>query len=116
MSTDTFAVFYGIRRLIIDEKEIESLELRTHVLQKSAQKNRLKLWWGPNMDAHMKSDGHYLLMGGQIGIFGVENEKHLSLSDADLLALMEQTKSRLIAAGINEAPTLQFQAEIEQNS
>jgi hypothetical protein len=102
MSAGSCIVYYGLR-LDVSPDEIEGLENRSDERIVAARKTGLKSYWG-KFDA---TEDHYLLfIGGQIGVFGPENQLELELSDAEFEALVNSVRAKLAAAGFEGTPRL----------
>src|SRR5947209_19296171 len=81
MGADSCVVYYGVRYQVTDETELEQLEARTHPLMEAAKRVGLQHYWG-----NFSTDGgdyHLLLVGREIGIFGIEGLGERELADAE---------------------------------
>jgi hypothetical protein len=70
MGADAFHVFFGVRHLIQSEQELAALEDRTDTRLVAARKARLNTCFGRATDG----TSHLLLIGYDLGTFGVENQ------------------------------------------
>jgi hypothetical protein len=110
MGADSFYVYYGVKRSVVpDSPEMELLEREEHPIFSpifsTAFDAKLHVTWGRMTE----DEDYYLLIGHQIGCFGVENETYREVPSAELRRIMEQTDQRLKQAGIAEVPALHFQ-------
>lgn len=106
MGADAFYVYYGVKRSVEpDSSEMELLEREKHPIFDTAFEAKLHATWGRMTEG----EDYYLLIGHQIGCFGVENETCRNVSSDELRRIMDQTDQRLKASGITELPALHFQ-------
>ena len=111
MGADAFVVYYGTRDTVPhdDEEQIELLETRQHWTQQRARDARLNHWWGRLTDG---SDYH-ILLGKQIGVFGVENDHETSVAPDALQQIMDDVQTVFQKLGIKETPSLHIQLEAQ---
>ena len=83
--------------------EVEGLELRTDRRLVVARNARLDSYWG-NVGGF--DEQYVLLIGGQIGILGPENQLEIQVTDAELQAIIASTRQKLISAGFDGEPQL----------
>ena len=109
MSADSFYVCFGLRYEVDADNEdvISLLEQRRDQRQLAARKFGLDCWWGSTMD----ETRFFALIGTLIGGFGWENNHSKSLTETEMLILMEETKQKLQLAGFNDIPVWHFQFE-----
>lgn len=109
MGADAFHVCYGIRWEVngSDDEEIERLERREDPRILAARKHGLNHWWGVTADEGQ----HFLLVGAIVGNFGWEAKRVATLGDAEVARVMDQTKRKLQAAGLDGEPAWHFQFE-----
>ena len=109
MGADSCVVYYGVRYQVTDESELEQLSARTHPLMRAAEQAGLQYYWG-----NFAMDGgeyNLLLIGTEIGVFGLEELGERELADSDLEQIMLDTRERLQRAGFSLVPALQIQFE-----
>jgi hypothetical protein len=109
MGADSCIVYYGVRYQVTDEAELEQLSAPTHPLMEAAKRVGLQYYWGNfSMDG-----GEYqlLLVGREIGIFGLEGIGERELADAEFQQVMQDTRERLQRGGFSLTPALQIQFE-----
>jgi len=107
MGADAFYVYFGVKRLIAkdDELQVRMLEEGKHPLQSIAKAHTLQVAWGRLTDG----EDYFLLIGEEIGRFGVEGVLQREVPRGDLQDLMKKTDGRLKAAAILELPRLIMQ-------
>ena len=105
MGADAFYVYFGVRYTVQSDNELEQIELSKDPRQFAAQKAHLQTCTGRPTDGRRC----LLLVGTKIGHFGIENEMRAAISEEEMRQLVEDTKRRLIEAGIHEPPQFQFQ-------
>ncbi len=109
MGADSCVVYYGERYHVTDESELEQLEARTHPLIQAAKRVGLQHYWG---NFSMEGGEYYLLLvGRELGVFGVEGIGELELGDTEFQQVMKDTKERLQRGGFSLLPALQIQFE-----
>jgi hypothetical protein len=109
MSANLFHVCYGIRWEVdgSDDEEIGRLERREDPRILASRDCGLPHWWGSTAD-----EGHsFLLIGEMVGHFGWEGRHAARLEDAEMVRVMDETRSKLRAAGFVEEPAWHFQFE-----
>lgn len=111
MGANAFYVYYGVRRAIPadDEGQVEQLERHRHPVCRLARQHRLQFAFGRLTDGA----DFFLLIGRELGCFGVEGGHELAISDGQFAALAAETRERLTAAGIEETPAIHFQLEAQ---
>ena len=109
MGADSCVVYYGVRYQVTDESELEQLSARTHPLIRAAEQAGLQYHWG-----NFALDGgeyNLLIIGREIGVFGLEELGEREVADSELAQLMQDTRERLKRAGFSLVPALQIQLE-----
>jgi hypothetical protein len=111
MGADSVYFYYGIRRTIAaeDEEQIEQLEDESHPIFNLAFNHTLHVAWGCLTDGAET----FLLIGSEIGRFGVEGIHEKKFTDAQLLEMVGKTNARLKAAGITESPGFYVQLQAQ---
>jgi hypothetical protein len=111
MGADSVYVYYGVRQTIPKDavEQIEQLENDSHKVCDLAYNNTLHFTWGCLTDG----EDYFLLIGHELGRFGVEGLHEQHFEDVRLTEIMEKTKQRLKAAGINEPPALYVQLQAQ---
>jgi len=111
MGADSVYFYYGVRRTIpaADEEQIERLEEDRHPICNLAYEHKLQFAWGRLTDG----DDYFLLIGRELGCFGVEGRPEEAISDAQFAEIVEKTKQRLRFAGIVEAPAIHVQLQAQ---
>jgi hypothetical protein len=111
MGADAFYVYYGVRRTIPlgDEDQVEQLEADRHPVCELAYQHRLQFAFGRLTDGA----DYFLLIGRELGCFGVEGSHEQAIPDGQLAEVVATTKDRLRAAGIKEAPAIHLQLEAQ---
>ncbi len=105
MGADACFVFFGLRYDISSDEELEGVEAQTDSRVRRAKKARLQFALGRPTDG----ESHFLLVGAQLAIVGVENQRSAVLSEADLAKVAPETRKRLLDAGFDADPALHFQ-------
>lgn len=110
MGADAFYVYYGVKRkLEPDSPEMELLERENHPIFDKAFDAKLHVTWGRMTEG----EDYYVLIGHQIGCFGVENETYREVSADEIRRIIDQTDQRLRQAGIAESPAVHCQLEAQ---
>jgi hypothetical protein len=111
MGADSVYFYYGVRRTITahDEAQIEQLEDDSHPIYSLAFDHKLHVTWGCLTDGA----DYFMLIGHEIGRFGVEGINERAFTDTELLEIAEKTKTRLIAAGIHEPSSFHVQLQAQ---
>jgi hypothetical protein len=110
MGADAFVVFFGVRHTVPSDEELDRLESRKDQRLIAARKAKLKTYFGRLTDG----SPHFLLIGYHVGTFGVENSAQAALTLQQVNEIMEETKQKLQAAGLDkEEPKLYFQFEAQ---
>lgn len=109
MGADSVYFYYGVRRTITpeDEEQIEQLENESHPIFNLAFDHTLHATWGCLTDGAET----FLLIGHEIGCFGIEGIHEKKFTDAQLLEIVAKTNARLKAAGITEPPGFYIQLQ-----
>lgn len=105
MSADVSLFFYGLR-FEVAESDIELLIQRKHPWIVKARASGLHFYWD-NFGG--QTPLYYFFIGRKIAIMGVENNVEKVMCDADLAAIVEDTKIKLKSAGIYEEPKFYIQ-------
>jgi hypothetical protein len=109
MGADSTIIFYGLR-FATDDSESGSLQTRTDPRIIRAREHQLAHWWG-SFSLDDVNEQSYLFVGSLIGHIGHEGKYELCLSDDELSALIESTKSKLREAGFADESRLYIQFE-----
>ena len=111
MGADSVYFYYGVRRGIAadDEAQIGQLEDDSHPIYNLAFDHTLHMTWGCLTDGA----DYFMLIGHEIGRFGVEGIHDFSISEAQFHEIVKKTKERLIAAGILEPPAFYVQLQAQ---
>lgn len=111
MGADSVYFYYGVKRTIAasDQDQIEQLENEAHPIFNLAFDHKLHVAWG------VLTDGadYFMLVGQEIGRFGIEGILEKAFSESQLLQIAEVTKQRLKEAGFTDPPAfiVQLQAQ-----
>jgi len=107
MGADAVYFYYGVRRVIAldDEDQVRQLEDDSHPIYNLAFDHKLHVTWGRLTDGA----DNFMLIGHELGRFGVEGIAEHSFTDAQLVEIAAKTKARLQAAGIHESPAFYVQ-------
>ena len=107
MGADAVYFYYGVRRTIPpdDEEQIGQLEDDSHPIYNFAFDHKLHVAWGCLTDGA----DYFLLIGHEIGCFGIEGIHEQSISETRFADVVEKTKARLKEAGITEPPAFYVQ-------
>ena len=106
MGADAFYVYYGVKRSLQPESsEMDLLEREKHPIFDAAFDAKLHVVWGRMTEGV----DYFMLIGHQIGCFGVENDTYCQVPSDELRRIMEQTDQRLRQAGIVETPAFHCQ-------
>ena len=106
MGADAFYVYYGVKRsLEADSPEMDLLEREKHPIFDAAFDAKLHVTWGRMTEG----EDYYLLIGHEIGCFGVENQTYRQIPADELRRIIDQTDQRLKQAGITETPAFHCQ-------
>jgi peptidoglycan/xylan/chitin deacetylase (PgdA/CDA1 family) len=101
MGADAFYVYYGVKRsLEPDSSEMELLEREKHPIFETAFDAKLHVAWGRMTEG----EDYFLLIGHQIGCFGVQHETYREIPAEEIRCIIEQTDQRLRQADITETP------------
>jgi hypothetical protein len=109
MGADTFAVYYGVRYVIRSQEELDLLERRADPRQIAARKAHLQTRWGRPTDGQ----DFFLLIGCEVGMFGLENKMDAVLPSEAMDRLVRNTKAKLKEAGFDDEPLFIFQVEAQ---
>ena len=110
MGADAFVVYYGVRETVpCDEASLDALEEGGHPLLSVPRGCGLTNWWGRLTDG----SEYHILLGKQVGVFGVENQHEANISVSDLQAIAAEVDALLLQHGIEGKPSLHFQLEAQ---
>ena len=111
MGADSVYFYYGVRRTIDldDAEQVRQLEDESHPIYDLAFEHHLHVAWGCLTDGA----DHFMLIGHEIGCFGVEGISEHSFTEAKLAETAEKTKARLKEAGIHEPPAFYVQLQAQ---
>ena len=110
MGADSFYVYYGVKRsLEPDSSEMELLEQEKHPILDTAFDAKLHVAWGRMTEG----EDYFLLIGHQIGCFGVENETYRKVAADEIRRIIEQTDQRLRQAGVTDPPAFHCQLDAQ---
>jgi hypothetical protein len=107
MGADAVVVFYGVKCVI--DVDADAAEEQANELARRARKHKLDEYFGRLTDG----EPHFVLIGKEIGTFGVENDPEKSLPAAELQRIAMQTRERLVAAGFHDEPALLIQLDAQ---
>lgn len=109
MGADSVYFYYGVRRTISadDEQEIDKLQDDSHPIFNLAFDHKLHVAWGCLTDGA----DYFLLIGYEIGRFGVEGIHEQSIAEAQFAEIVDKVKVRLKEAGITEPPAFYVQLQ-----
>jgi hypothetical protein len=109
MGAEAFHVCYGLRWDVdaAQEDEVTLLEKRQDPRQLAAKRHKLDSWWGATTDQRK----YFFLVGKLIGNFGWEGEHSARLTEELMAAVVEETKTKLHAAGFIDEPSWHYQFE-----
>jgi hypothetical protein len=107
MGADSIYFYYGVRRIVPlnDEEQLEQLEEDSHPICNLARNHKLHFAWGRLTDGA----DYFMLVGHEVGRFGMEGIHERSISEPEFAELVETTKARLKNAGIDELPAFHVQ-------
>src|SRR3954463_10592833 len=102
MGADAVFFYYGVRRMVSQdaEEELGQLEDESHPIFNLAFDHKLHVAWGRLTDGA----DCFVLIGHELGCFGVEGIHEQSTAEARFLEIVQKTKTRLKEAGISETP------------
>src|SRR5688572_6113227 len=109
MGADSFIVFFGLRYTITSAEEQERLAVRDDPRLLVARRARLQTYWGRETEG----EPMFLLIGTEIGRFGVENMTRADVSASEIAAIIEETHRKLRDAGLEGEAKLQFQLDAD---
>src|SRR5262245_17783152 len=111
MGADAVYVYYGVKRSISEDdlEQLDALETDSHAICSLARDHKLQFTWGCLTDG----EDYFLLIGSEIGRFGVEGLHEQIITHARLAEIMAETTKRLKAAGIAEVPALHVQLQAQ---
>jgi len=93
----------------LGSSELELLQREKHPIFDTAFEAKLHVVWGRLTDG----EDCFLLIGHEIGCFGVENLPDRQVPGDELRRLLEQTDQRLKQAGITDPPSLHCQLDAQ---
>ena len=107
MGADAVYFYYGVRRTIAfdNEEQVRQLEDDSHPIYTVAFDHKLHVTWGRLTDGA----DYFMLIGYELGRFGVEGLAEHTFTEAQLAVIVAQTKVSLQAAGIHVPPTFYVQ-------
>ena len=109
MGANSCVVYYGVRYQVTDKTELAELGADKHPLIEAAKRVGLQHYYGNfSMDG---GEYHLLLIGREVGIFGLEGIGERELADAELQAMMQDTRERLQRGRFSLVPAFQIQFE-----
>ena len=106
---DNFIVYLGIRFVLDADADVTELETGVDPRLRAAKREGLKTRWGRLTDGEY----YFVLIGEEVGIFGVEATLCKSLSIDSVLSTRDSLRRKLRAAGFDEEPALHFQVQAE---
>ena len=111
MGADSVHFYYGVRRTIPenDEEQIGQLEDDSHPIYNLAFDHKLHIAWGCLTDGA----DYFMLIGNEIGRFGVEGIHEQAIPEARFIEIIEKTNARLKDAGIIEPPAFHVQLQAQ---
>ena len=109
MSADVVLVYFGLRYKIELKVESERLEKRDDLRLSAARRVKLQAYWGRETDG----ESNFLLIGTEIGRFGVEAASRAELSEGEGTAIIEETRRKLREAGLEGDARFHFQLETD---
>jgi hypothetical protein len=110
MGADSVYFYFGVRRTIPhDDDQIGQLEDDSHPIYNLAFHHKLHVAWGCLTDGA----DYFLLIGSEIGRFGIEGIHEQSIPESRFAEIVEKTKVRLKEAGINEPPAFYVQLQAQ---
>jgi hypothetical protein len=111
MGADSVYFYYGVRRKVSrdDKLQVTQLEDDSHPIYNVAFDHNLHVAWGCLTDAA----DYFLLIGHEIGRFGIEGIHEQSIPEARFAEIVEKTKARLKQAGITEPPAFHVQLQAQ---
>lgn len=104
MGADAFTVYYGLR-FHVTEVELDMVQERAHPHQIAARKFGLRCYFGRPTNGL----DHFLLVGAELGVFGIENKMDAMLTDEQIRTMTEAARRKLKEAGFVEEPAFIFQ-------
>jgi hypothetical protein len=108
MGADSFVVYYGLRYVVADE-DIEAVERRTDHRVIAARRTKLQTYFGRLTDG----EPHFLFVGTQLGVFGVENDSLQAYDAPALERIINDTRRKLAEAGLPGEPQLHLQLQAQ---
>lgn len=107
MGADGFLAYYGLRWDVTELGEISELEERSDPRVVAARANGLRHWWGTSEEPAR----HFLLIGAELGNFGMEGQYTRTISDEEFREIVRVTQEKLRRAGFEEPAAIHFQFE-----
>lgn len=105
MGADSCAVYYGVRYQVTDKLTGEQLRNHSHPLMVAATKVGLEYRW---CDSPVDGDEFQIvLIGREIGIFGLEYIVERKIPDAEMHQIMEEVREKLRLGAFELEPSLQ---------
>lgn len=109
MGADAFVAYFGLKYTLPPDADVTELEEMSDARVVTARRAGLDTCWGRLTDGEY----YYLLIGAELGVFGVEGIQDLSLSHDDVSRTAEKTAAKLKAAGFSDAPAFHFQLDAQ---
>ena len=104
MGADSFIAFFGVR-FELSEEEMELCETREDDRIRRARKTKLDFCF----DRPTDGEQYFLYVGRSLAGLGIEAKMYEKFSEAKLLEIVSETKTRLTQADISGEPALHLQ-------
>ena len=105
MGADSFVVYFGVRYTVESEDELARLERRDDPRLVAARKAGLQTYFGRPTEGV----DHFLLVGSELGNFGVQGMMDGELTEGELRRVAAETTEKLVHAGLEGSPKLYLQ-------
>ena len=105
MSANACVAFYGIRFEVAAD-DVEALESRSDWRMQAARKAGLKHYCD---NFGLPGERYLLFVGTKLAVLGPENAAEAKFDSAELQGMIELTRRKLAAAGLNGEPALYLQ-------
>lgn len=110
MGADAFVAFYGVRFEIDEEADdFELFEDESHETIRRAHGADLDTYFGRLTDG----EPHFLLVGKELSVLGVENDPDCVVSDAEFARVQTETRKKLAVAGFSDEPALHLRLDAQ---